>query len=128
MMKKLTANLMVDSVNSTVEFYKNHLGFELVMTVPDSSQFDWAMMKSGNVEIMFQAMASLGNDLPDMKGSKVGGTFLLYVDVEDIKTFRSSLKSGVSIIKDLQRTFYGTEEFTIRDINGYYLTFAGGGQ
>ncbi len=128
MMKKLTANLMVDNVNFTVEFYKNHLGFDLVMTVPESGQFDWAMMKSGNVEIMFQAVASIGNDLPEMKGRKVGGTLLLYIDVEDIKKFRSSLKNEVSIVKDLQKTFYGTEEFTIRDINGYYLTFAGGGQ
>jgi len=128
MMKKLTANLMVDNVNSTVEFYKIHLGFELVMTVPDSGQFDWAMMKSGNVEIMFQAMTSIGNDLPGMKGQKVGGTLLLYIDVEDVKKFRSSLKNDVSIVKDVQKTFYGTEEFTIRDINGYYLTFAGGGQ
>lgn len=128
MMKKLTPNLMVDNVNTTVEFYMKNLGFELVVTVPETGQFNWVMMKSGNIEIMFQAAASLGSDLPDMKGRKVGGTFLLYIDVQDIKKLRSSLKSDVSIIKDLQKTFYGTEEFTIRDINGYYLTFAGGGQ
>ena len=127
-MKKLTANLMVENVNSTVEFYKNHLGFELVMNAPDLGQFDWAMMKSGNVEIMFQAAASIGNDLADLKGRKVGGTLTLYIDVEDIKKFRSSLKNDVSIVKDLQKTFYGTEEFTIKDLNGYYLTFAGEGQ
>lgn len=127
-MKKLTANLMVNNVNSTVKFYKNHLGFELVMNVPDSGQFDWAMMRSDNVEIMFQAAASIGDDLPEMKSSRIGGTFLLYIDVEDIKKLRSSLKSDISIVKDLQKTFYGTEEFTIRDLNGYYLTFAGGGQ
>jgi len=127
-MKKLTANLMVENVNSTVEFYKNHLGFELVMNAPDLGQFDWAMMKSGNFEIMFQAAASIGNDLADLKGRKVGGTLTLYIDVEDIKKFRSSLKNDVSIVKDLQKTFYGTEEFTIKDLNGYYLTFAGEGQ
>jgi len=30
----------------------------------------------------------------------------------------------VEIIKGLEKTFYGATEFTIRDIDGYHLTFA----
>lgn len=128
MVKKLTPNLVVQNVNATVDYYKKQLGFELVMTVPDSGQFDWAMMKSGTVEIMFQASSSIGSDLPDLKNRKTGGTLLLYIDVEDVKKLRARMDKTIPVVKDLEKTFYGTEEFTVKDINGYYLTFAGGGQ
>ena len=62
--KKLTPNIMVEHVNSTVDFYKNVLGFELLTTVPEQGTFDWAMMKRDTVEIMFQSRTSLSGDLP----------------------------------------------------------------
>ncbi|GAI08760.1 unnamed protein product, partial [marine sediment metagenome] len=66
MYKKLTTNMMVENVNSTVDFYGNVLGFEFVMGVPENSQeivtarqnnqpLGFAIMKCGNVEMMFQA-------------------------------------------------------------------------
>ena len=36
MIKKLTANLMVKSVNESAEYYKKYFDFETVGTVPDS--------------------------------------------------------------------------------------------
>ncbi len=43
----------------------------------------------------------------------------------DVKGLYAELKDKVTIIKDMQTTFYGKQEFYIRDCNGYILTFAG---
>jgi len=125
---KLTPNLMVEDVNNTIEFYKNILGFELVMTVPEEGTFDFALMKSGNVEIMFQSRESLSEDFrPEFKNKKTYEVLTLYVDMENIEGLLHKINDKVTIIKDLHTTFYGTQEFAIKDCNGYILTFAEGG-
>jgi lactoylglutathione lyase len=123
-LKKMTSNLMVEHVNETVAFYKDVLGFALLASVPEEGQFDWAMMKQGGVEIMFQSRASLSGDVPQFKDKAIGGTLTLYVDVQDIKGLYASLQGKVTILHEMATTFYGAQEFTIQDCNGYILTFA----
>lgn len=126
-MRKLTPNLIVQNINASIEFYKNVLGFETIMTVPEEEPFQWAMMKNDNVEIMFQSKESLP-DLPkeiaEMKKGEIGASLILYIDVPDIKTLYKKVKGQVSIVEDMHTTFYGTQEFAIKDVDGYILTFA----
>ena len=137
MYKKLTTNMMVDDVNRTVEFYRNVLGFEFVMGVPEDSQeivtakqndqaLGFAIVKCDNVEMMFQAKKSLAREIPEFSGMKIGGSLTFYVQVDNVEGLYEELKEKVTIIRDLQTTFYGTREFYIRDCNGYVLTFAQG--
>lgn len=123
-LKKLTPNIMVEHVNNTVDFYRDVLGFSLLTTVPEQGTFDWAMMKHGAVEIMFQSRASLSGDLSQFTGKAIGGTLTLYIDVSDIKDLYASLKNKVKIVHDMAPTFYDAQEFTIEDCNSYILTFA----
>lgn len=136
MYKKLTTNMMVENVNSTVDFYGNVLGFEFVMGVPEDSQeivtarqnnqpLVFAIMKCGNVEMMFQAKKSLSKEIPEFSGMEICGSLTFYIDVEDVKGLYAELKDKVTIIKDMHTTFYGKQEFYIRDCNGYILAFAG---
>ena len=133
---KLTTNMMVENVNGTVSFYSDALGFEFVMGVPEDSQnivtsnqedqrLSFALIKSGNAEMMFQSRKSLVNEFPEFSNINIGGSLTFYIDVEDIKQLYSNLKNKVKIIKDMHTTFYGKQEFTIQDCNGYILTFAG---
>lgn len=122
--KKLTPNIMVEHVNNTVAFYRDTLGFELVTSVPAEGTFDWAMLKNGAIEIMFQSRASLSGELPRFAGKAIGGTLTLYIDVADIKSLYANLENKVKLIHGMATTFYGAQEFTIEDCNGYILTFA----
>ena len=124
MLKKLTPNLMVEDVNETVQFYQEVLDFELVMTVPENGQFDWAMMKRRDVALMFQARASLTKEIPALEGIKIGGSLTFYIDMEGLNEFYARIKSKVRIVQDLHSTFYGTQEFSIQDCNGFILAFA----
>lgn len=135
MYKKLTPALMVADVKTTVEFYKNILGFELVMALPKDSkeilvkistdkELIFAMMKSDNVEIMFQEKNNLWEDVPALKGVNIGASVTFYIETEKVKELFEKLKGKVEIVKELHTTWYGMQEFYIKDCNGYILTFA----
>jgi len=134
-MKKLAPNLMVEDVNRTVEFYSDVLGFEFVMGVIEELQeimtscqkdrlLDYAMMKCGDVEIMFQGKRSLTEALPVLKDKEIGGTLTLYMEIEGVHALYARIKDKVTVVKDLHTTFYGMQEFYVLDCNGYVLTFA----
>ena len=122
-METLSPNIFVNSMRETIAFYQI-LGFETTMTVPgDGDEFVWAMMTNGNVTFMFQTFASLGDDLPQIS-RQTGGSLLLYINLKNIRKFFDSIREQVTVLKELDKTFYGATEFSIIDNNGYVLTFA----
>jgi uncharacterized glyoxalase superfamily protein PhnB len=136
MYKKITANLVVGNVNETLDFYEQTLGFGLVMAVPRNSQqivtardadapLDFAILRGDDVELMIQSRKSLARELPASGGKAAGVPFTLYVQVADAGELFNSIRSKVTVVKDLHATFYGAREFWIRDHDGHILTFAG---
>jgi uncharacterized glyoxalase superfamily protein PhnB len=123
-LKKLSPNLMVEDVNQTVKFYKDVLGFELDQSVPESGQYDWASTRCGEVEIMFQARHSLSEDLPAFRELPTGGTLTFFIEVQGIQEIYERARNQVEIVQDINVTFYGMREFSIKDPNSYILTFA----
>lgn len=124
-MKKITANLMVKDVDKTIAYYRDLLGFKVTMTEPQEEPFQWAMMTNGGAEIMFQSRASLAGEYEQLFGDiPLGGSFTLFIEVKDVKALYEMAGKSVEMVKELEKTFYGMTEFTIRDLNGYVLTFA----
>ena len=124
MYKKCTTECGVQDVNKTVKWYKNSLGFELVISVPESGKYEWALMKKDSVEIMFQTKKSLDGEIPYLKNIPVAGSIILYIEVDNIKKMYNGLREEIKIIKELHKTFYGSEEFAISDCNGFVLLFS----
>jgi uncharacterized glyoxalase superfamily protein PhnB len=123
-MTSLSPNLFVKDIQASIAFYER-LGFQLVMTVPEQTRVDlvWAMMVNGSVTFMFQTFESLGDDLPPIS-RQVGGSLLLYIKLKNIHSFFDNIRDKVTVVKGLERTFYGATEFSITDNNNYLLTFA----
>ncbi len=122
-METLTPNIFVTNMAETIAFYQS-LGFETVMTVPqEGNDFVWAMMVNGGVSVMFQTFASLADELPEISRNN-GGSLLLYIKLKKIREYFEKLKDKVTVLKGLEKTFYGATEFSILDNNKYVLTFA----
>ena len=121
----ITPNLMVHSVDETVKFYEDVLGFKKVMSVPpEGGPFVWAMVVHGGTTLMFQDKANMLEEYPVLKDKDVGGGFTLFAEVEDIDTLYKQLKDKVTFVKPLGVTAYGMTEFAIKDCNGLVLTLA----
>jgi uncharacterized glyoxalase superfamily protein PhnB len=121
-MESISPNIFVKDINRTIEFYKE-LGFKLVTTVPEEGDYVWAMMTCGNVTFMFQTFESLADELPEISRND-GGSLLLYIGIKGIRSFFEQIKDKVTVIKGLEKTFYGATEFSIMDNNNYVLIFA----
>jgi uncharacterized glyoxalase superfamily protein PhnB len=97
---------------------------EILTAYQHDRSLDYAMMKCGNVEMMFQAKRSLAEALPLLRGREIGGTLTLYMELDSVSELYARIKDKVTVVKDLYTTFYGMQEFYIEDCNGYILTFA----
>jgi uncharacterized glyoxalase superfamily protein PhnB len=121
-MESISPNIFVKDINKTIAFYRQ-LGFSVVTTVPEQGDFIWAMMTCGAVTFMFQTFDSLDAELPQITRQD-GGSLLLYIQTKGIRKFYDDVKDKVTIVKGLEKAFYGATEFSILDNNGYILTFA----
>lgn len=135
MFTKLTPNLMVKDVKETIIFYQTKLGFKLEMAVPESQdciltelpedkKLVYALVKQGQVEIMFQSQDNLKQDITALAPFEIGASVSFYSEVENLKAYYEKLKNSVAIVKDYATAWYGMDEFYIRDNNGYILGFA----
>lgn len=139
-MNKISPNLMVENVKETVDFYKDVLGFELVMAVPTENKtvlfempgnmkYDYALVKKGNVEIMFQERASLAEDIPGFTPAMaIGGSMTLYFELDNIDSYFGEIKDKVDVVKAPFKAWYGRNEVYISDNNGYILGFSDSGE
>jgi uncharacterized glyoxalase superfamily protein PhnB len=124
-LKSLIVNLMVADVQRSVDFYNRIFGFEVITTVPGENELVFALIKLDEVSIMFQSIKSYNDARPESLGQKVGGSILLYIDVNNIEEVYKKAKAGkAEIAVDMHKTFYGTHEFTIKDCDGYMVSFA----
>ena len=124
MLKKLTPNLMVEDVAPTLAFYRETLGFEVLTTLPEQEPFAFAILQRDGVELMFQSRLSLSDNVPALTGVPIGASQTFYIEVTGIRNLYETLRDKVEIVVDFHDTFYGTQEFYFRDINGYVLSFS----
>ena len=76
---KLTPNLLVASVERSLAFYVNTLGFARGLTVPDESPFAFASVTGGAVEIFFNDAAGAVKEYPGFAGKTIGATGTLFI-------------------------------------------------
>jgi uncharacterized glyoxalase superfamily protein PhnB len=104
----------VPDVRATAEWYES-VGFKLIDAEEDEGEMTWASLSVGSSEIMLNA----GGRASDAERRDVD----LYVYSEDVAALYERLEGAVYIIAPINDTFYGNREFTIRDPNGFWLTF-----
>jgi uncharacterized glyoxalase superfamily protein PhnB len=125
---KLTPNLIVGSVERSLSFYENVLGFTRGFTVPDASPFVFGSVVSGSVEIFFNEKTTAVKEYPSFGATPIGLTGTMFIEMTggpgDIDALHDRLKPQVKIVMPLVTQFYGMREFAIADPDGYVITFA----
>ncbi len=122
--ESLSPNLVVADVNKAVDYYTKTLGFSLIVSVPESGTFNWAMVMRNGVTMMFQSLPSLQEDMPGLKIQAKGSFGTFYIKIKGLDAYYKELKGKTGIVVDMRTTFYGAKEFVIKDQDGYFLCFA----
>ena len=123
-LKKLTPNIIVSSVEQSLAFYCDVLGFTRTTTVPEQSPFVFAIVQSAGVEIFLNARGPAEEEYPALRGRQLGGTLTLFMEVIRIEQIYDELKGRVKVVMPLEKKWYGTTEFAFEDPDGYVITFA----
>ena len=122
---KLTPNLIVSSVERSLAFYTEVLGFARGVTVPDESPLVFAAVTSGPVEIFLNDESTVAKESPQFAGLSIGGGGnTMFIEVEEIDPLHERLKPNVKIVLPIVIQWYGMREFAITDPDGYVITFA----
>jgi uncharacterized glyoxalase superfamily protein PhnB len=123
--KKLTPNLVVRSVEESLRFYENILGFTREMVVPDKSPFVFASVKAGEVEIFFNQLENVLSEHPEMKGKPLAGISSSFIEVDNVEALLRKVEAAkVKLLMPLTEQWYGMKEFAIVDPDGHMIVFA----
>jgi hypothetical protein len=88
-MKKLTANLIVESIEDGQRFWVDRLGFEKTTEVPHEGRLGFVILKRGTLELRLQRRASLKGGVPPIAGGPHGT--VLFCEVDDLNSIRKAL-------------------------------------
>jgi uncharacterized glyoxalase superfamily protein PhnB len=134
----VTPNLVVSNIDRSLAFYRDVLGFSLVTTVPEQPPpgspkpqdgqggeggFAFAWMQRDTVNVFLNSETATGM-------TTAAGTNILFITLEpgDIATgidaLFAAVKDRAPVEMPVTDQFYGMREFTIRDPDGYVVTFA----
>jgi uncharacterized glyoxalase superfamily protein PhnB len=116
MSERIVPMIHVPDVRSTVDWYVD-IGFKIVDTYDDGGEaLSFAILELGNSEVMFNQ----GGHTSTQTRREVD----LYIYTKNIDEIFDRLKDRVEIVEPPHDQFYGMREFIIRDINGFWITFA----
>ena len=124
---KLTPNMLVASVERSLAFYVDVLGFERGFTVPEKSPFVFASVRSGPIEIFVNDAPTAIGEYPGFGGKPLGATGTLLIEVEGpgaIDALYQRLSPLVPVVAAIHTQWYGMREFAIHDPDGHLITFA----
>jgi len=120
-----TPVVTTDDLQASLAFYRDVLGLDVLMTVPDAAPYEWAMLGRGASPLLqLQTRESVAGDLPDMAERELGGGVMLFLKVGGVAALRDRVEGHAPVRKDLHETFYGTREFAAEDPSGVVVVFA----
>ncbi|XOV80920.1 MAG: VOC family protein [Aestuariibacter sp.] len=132
--KKMKPTLNVEDVYRTTKFYVEVLGFTLNSAVadkekklyyelPPEEKLIYALVTYQDVEIIIQLDRGAKKEKLPKTVEQRRGKLAYYFEVENIGKLYDKVKEKVSIVRGLHKTWYGVDEFYIRDCDDRILAF-----
>jgi PhnB protein len=118
-MKSVIPILAVRSIESSLPFYNDVLGFATAFTLPgEDGKLIHASVRRGSSELMLGRLA-------DADGERLGTGVILYMMVdedEDIDAFFERARAaGAKVVQEPTDQFWGHRDWGIADPDGYQL-------
>ncbi len=120
----LTPVLVVDAVEPCLQFWTERFGFARENEVPGpDGPLQFAIVKQGDVEVMYQTRASVLADRPNDANELMGHSTALFITTDDLDAVERALE-GAPVVQARHKTFYGSEEIYVREPGGNTVGFA----
>ena len=124
----VTPLLLVYDIPTSVRFYRDVLGFEVVSTSPilGEDKFHWALLRLGNAGVMLNDTYETDDDRPpepDRARTAAHEDTCLYFGCPDVDAAYEELHSKGVKVKQPLVTPYGMKQMYLHDPDGYALCF-----
>lgn len=123
-MATLQPMLHVRDVDASLDFYQDVLGFTVGFTMTDTTgKTVHAEMGRNGVQLMLGS----ASEVSEAARSLLGAGLVLYItdNDEDIDALYEHVRDrGARIIEAIGNRYWGDRTFTLKDSDGYLLTFA----
>ena|SRR5947209_4008637 len=120
---KMTPVLLVQSIEQSLSFWVDRLGWQKVMEVPDGDSLGFVILVYENLELMLQTFQSARRDEPRLLRDPEGHHASLFIEVSDWAETLQCL-SGYELTMPERQTFYGMREVGVLDPDGHIVIFA----
>ena len=127
-LRGLTPLLQVYDMPTSIRFYRDKLGFEVVNTSPPFGvdRFHWALLRLGTAELMLNTAYEFDEErpaVPDRARTAAHSDTGLYIGCPDMdRAFEQLRSQGLSVNKPII-TGYGMKQMSLHDPDGYALCF-----
>lgn len=118
-LQNLVPVLDVRDVEESIQFYESALGFAVHDKVEWGGQTEWALLRSGDVQIMLCASQA---DPDDEETRQADNVFFVYL--EDMDGLESHLQRHGSGTTEQAADPRQSRDFYLRDPDGYVLWFS----
>ncbi len=124
---KITTVLMVESIERSLRFWVDRVGFTKTVEVPEGDALGFVILVRDGAELMLQSLESVRRDapqfLPEHRSSHTSGNTGLFIEVDDFADILKRLE-GYPIALTERTTNYGMREIGVRDPGGHVVVFA----
>ena len=120
---KLTPVLLVESIENSLTFWTERMGWQRTVEVPEGDHLGFVIVVREGAELMLQTFDSVSKDEPKFAGTPKACRASLFVEVTDWSDTLKRLQ-GYEIAMPERETFYGMREIGVFEPNGHVVVFA----
>lgn len=124
--KGMAPLLQVFDMPTSIAFYRDVLGFEVVSTSrPGEEHFGWALLRLNGVELMLNTAYEDDSRpaSPDPARIAAHDDTAIYFGCHDVDAAYEYLRSRIKGLKEPKIAHYGMKQLYIHDPDGYNLCF-----
>lgn len=119
---KLTPILFVESIEKSLPFWVDRIGFQKTVEVPEGDNLGFVILVKDGAEVMLQTWEGVKKDNPNLMSSQQSIT-TLFVEVDNFADIRKRV-SGCPVVMEERVTFYHMREIAVREPGGHIVVFA----
>ena len=121
---RLTPMLNVSNIEASLAFYRDALGFEVVSPAELVSEWRWATIGAGAVELMLSESGGCsGLEQGTDPHADESWPTIFYFYPQDLDALHRQATAAGYAPQEIKITCYGMREFSLQDPDGHMLSF-----